>query len=282
MTTTTAAPTAPAPRWHEARAGRWRIASRVWQRHDTTGRRPVVLVHGLVISSAYLVPLAQHLAVRRTVHALDLPGFGRSRDPRPDRALDTRELGQALIDWLDARGLRDVALVANSYGNQIAAEVALRRPDLVGALVLLAPTMDPRARRYDEQLRRWRMEMKTQTGALQRLMVRDYLRAGLGRAIATFRHAMADAIEDKLPFLDVPALVVHGSEDPMVEDRWAREVADLLPDAQRRRLPGATHAINHEQPLQTARVVAAFLDDLDDTDGERRPTAGRPSPVRAA
>ncbi|MFA9443991.1 alpha/beta fold hydrolase [Egicoccus sp. AB-alg6-2] len=247
----------PTPRWHEVRAGRWRVASRVWQRFDTTGRRPVVLVHGLVVSSAYHVPLAEHLAREWTVHAPDLPGFGRTEGPA--EALDTRDLARALIAWMDARGLADAAVVANSYGCQVAAEALMARPDLAGRLVLLGPTIDPRARRYDEQLRRWRREMKTQSGSLQRLLFRDYLRAGLGRAVATFRHAMNDAIEDKLPHLEVPTLVIRGSRDPIVDDRWAEEVAGLLPDGERVRLPGATHAINHEMPLQTARVVAAFL-----------------------
>ncbi|MFA9432962.1 alpha/beta fold hydrolase [Egicoccus sp. AB-alg2] len=261
MATHTAAHAPPSPRWHEVRAGRWRTASRIWQRHDTTGRRPVVLVHGLVVSSAYHVPLAERLAGRWTVHAPDLPGFGRSE--RPEQALDTRGLGRALIDWMDARGLTGTALVANSYGCQVVAEALLARPDLADRLVLLGPTMDPRARRYDEQLRRWRLEQKTQSRALQRLLVRDYLTAGIPRALATFRHAMNDAIEDKLPYLDAPALVVRGTRDPIVEDRWAVEVSRLLPDARLCRLPGATHAVNHEMPLQTARVVTHFLDNPD-------------------
>jgi len=264
---------AATPRWQLASAGRWRVASRVWEPPTARGGRPVVLVHGLVVSGDYHVPLAERLATRRSVHAPDLPGFGRSADPPLERALPTRDLARALIDWCDAGGLSDVALVANSFGCQIATEAVLRRPDLAGALVLLAPTMDPRARRYGEQLRRWRMEMKTQSGALQRLMVRDYLRAGIPRALVTFRHAMHDRIEQRLPHLDLPALVVRGTNDPIVEDQWAAEVADLLPRGELRRLPGATHAVNHEQPLQTARVVAAFLDEVDATDPGRRAAA---------
>jgi 2-hydroxy-6-oxonona-2,4-dienedioate hydrolase len=44
-----------------------------------------------------------------------------------------------------------------------------------------------------------------------------------------------------------------------VPQRWAQEVTDLLPDAELAVLPGATHAVNHEQPLQTARVIERFL-----------------------
>jgi pimeloyl-ACP methyl ester carboxylesterase len=148
--------------------------------------------------------------------------------------------------------------VANSYGCQVATEALLLQPVLAGRLVLLGPTMDPRLRRYGAVLRRWARE--PQSRALQRLLVREYLSAGLGRAVATLRHALDDAIEDRLPHLALPTLVVRGTRDPIVADDWARRVVDLLPDAQLRRLPGATHAINHDMPRQTAWVLRHFLD----------------------
>jgi 2-hydroxy-6-oxonona-2,4-dienedioate hydrolase len=241
--------------------GGLRINERSWIPRAASDPRPVVLVHGLVVSSGYLAPLARHLARRRPVHAPDLPGFGRS--DRPDRALDTHELGLALADWLDTRGFEDATLVANSYGCQIASETALAQPDRVGRLALLAPTIDRGARRWPEQLRRWRREQATQSSALRRIMTRDYLRAGLGRALATARHAMGDRIEQRLPHHDLPVLVARGSRDPIVSAAWAREVTTLLPHAHLATLPGATHAIPHEMPLQTARVVEHFLDTHD-------------------
>jgi 2-hydroxy-6-oxonona-2,4-dienedioate hydrolase len=42
---------------------------------------PVVLVHGLVVSSRYMVPLAEVLARWFDVYAPDLAGFGRSEKP---------------------------------------------------------------------------------------------------------------------------------------------------------------------------------------------------------
>jgi 2-hydroxy-6-oxonona-2,4-dienedioate hydrolase len=242
------------------RVGPHEVASRVWQGPTGPGAaraRPVVLVHGMVVSSRYHVPLGDLLARRRPVHAPDLPGYGES--DQPDRHLDTRELGRELAAWLDASELRTVDLVGNSYGCQVVAETAMARPDLVHRLVFLGPTMDRRGRQLDEQLRRWRMESKTQSPDLQRILARDYAAAGLARARATLRHALEDAIEDKLPFLEAPTLVVRGTRDPIVPQRWAQEVTDLLPDAELAVLPGATHAVNHEQPLQTARVIEHFL-----------------------
>jgi 2-hydroxy-6-oxonona-2,4-dienedioate hydrolase len=233
------------------------IAVRTWP--GGSDGRPAVLVHGLVVSSRYHVPVGDRLARRRPVLAPDLPGFGAS--DRPSGHPDTRALGGLLARWLDAADLGPVALVANSYGCQIATHTALARPDLLDRLVLLGPTMDPRGRRVGEQLRRWARESRTQTSALQRILLRDYAKAGPRRALATFRHALADRIEDRLPHLHTPTLVVRGTRDPIVPQRWAEEAAGLLPDGQLAVLPGATHAVNHEQPAQTARVLDRFLSD---------------------
>jgi 2-hydroxy-6-oxonona-2,4-dienedioate hydrolase len=234
-----------------------RIAARTWAGPTGSGAVPVVLVHGLVVSSRYHVPLGDRLARDRPVLAPDLPGFGHSA--RPDHHLDTGELAAVLARWLDRVVPDGAAVVGNSYGCQVATHAALRRPDLIRRLALLGPTMDPHGRTVGEQVRRWRRESKTQTSALQRLLLGDYLRAGLRRALATFRHALDDAIEERLPLLEMPTLVVRGTRDPIVPQRWAVEATALLPDGQLRVLPGATHAINHEQPLATARVLRPFL-----------------------
>jgi 2-hydroxy-6-oxonona-2,4-dienedioate hydrolase len=246
--------TAPAHAWVRATVDGREMAARAW-RGDRTP--PIVLVHGLVVSSRYMVPLAEHLAPAWEVWAPDLPGFGRSDKPR--RALDIRELGRVLGAWMDATGLADAVLVGNSFGCQVVAETVLQRPDLARRLVLLGPTVDPALRSVPAQLRRWRQEQKTQTRALKRIQVRDYARAGIPRAVATFRHALADRIEDKLPLLDQPTLVCRGTRDPIVEQRWAEQVTALLPHGRLAVLPGATHAVNHEQPAQTARVIRLFL-----------------------
>jgi 2-hydroxy-6-oxonona-2,4-dienedioate hydrolase len=232
------------------------MAARTWVTEPPRAE-PVVAVHGLVVSSAYMAPLAELLANDRDVLAPDLPGFGAS--DKPAETLDVRGLARALAGWVDVVGLRDVVLLGNSFGCQIVAEAVLQRPDLVSRMVLLGPTMQPSLRSVPAQLRRWRKEQRTQSLRLKALQVRDYSRAGIPRAIATFRHALHDRIEEKLPLLDQPALVVRGTNDPIVEQEWAETVADLLPSGRLAVLPGATHAVNHEQPAQTARAITRFL-----------------------
>ncbi|HEY1404550.1 MAG TPA: alpha/beta fold hydrolase, partial [Pyrinomonadaceae bacterium] len=95
---------------------------------------PVVLVHGLVVSSLYMLPTAERLATFFRVFAPDMPGFGKS--DKPLRALDVPELADALVAWMDAAGLVQPVLVGNSLGCQVIANVAARNPHRVAGVVL--------------------------------------------------------------------------------------------------------------------------------------------------
>lgn len=100
-------------------------------------RLPVILVHGLGMSSRYMIPIARHLAPLLRVYAPDLPGFGLSEKPR--RAFTVRELADALAAWMHAVGVKRAAFVGNSLGCEVLLELALVHPQLVDRLVLQGP-----------------------------------------------------------------------------------------------------------------------------------------------
>ncbi len=77
-------------------------------------RVPFVLLHGLVISSLYMIPLAECIAETHEVHALDLPGFGRSEGPRD--VLSIPQLADWVLAWMSEVGLQQAHGVGNSLG----------------------------------------------------------------------------------------------------------------------------------------------------------------------
>ncbi|MDQ6655766.1 MAG: alpha/beta hydrolase, partial [Verrucomicrobiota bacterium] len=84
---------------------------------------PFLLLHGLVISSLYFIPLAEVIAAAGCeVHALDLPGFGRSEGPH--EVLSVAQMAEWAIEWLAARGIPRCHIIGNSLGCEIAAYVA--------------------------------------------------------------------------------------------------------------------------------------------------------------
>jgi len=101
---------------------------------------PVVLVHGLAGSWRWWRLCVPALAERRTVYAVDLPGFGDLRRQRCSLA----EAPDFLRNWMDAVDLESAALLGHSMGAAICARVAAAMPQRVPRLVLVAPAIDLR------------------------------------------------------------------------------------------------------------------------------------------
>lgn len=217
---------------------------------------PVVLVHGIGVAGRFMVPIAGILATHRQVLAPDLPGFGESG--KPARVLNLAELADFLAEWTRALGLGKAAFLGNSFGCQVVVELALRHSGLVERLVLQGPTVDPRARSALRQVVRWARNSRGEHYSQIPISVRDYRRCGARRLIGTFRYALEDRIEEKLPRVRVPALVVRGTRDPIVPQRWAEEAASLLPMGRLAVIP-APHTAIYNAPEELARVVLPFL-----------------------
>lgn len=217
---------------------------------------PVVLVHGLAVSSRYFVPLARRLVERRTVLAPDLPGYGRSATPNHPFGID--ELADALREWLDLAGIESASLVANSMGCQIAVDLAVRAPERVRRMVLIGPTMDPSAPTIRAQWWGLIRDALREPIGLNVAEARDYLRMGPRRIVATARLALADEFALKLERVRQPALVVRGEHDQIVSQAWAERVAAGLPAARLVVVRGSPHATHWAHADEVARLVEEF------------------------
>jgi pimeloyl-ACP methyl ester carboxylesterase len=100
--------------------------------------RPVVLLHGLGGAAANWSEVAPGLAAAHRVVAIDLPGHGGSEPPPPRAGMEW--FADAVADVLDAERVREAIVVGHSFGGQVSLHLALRRPELVGAVLLVAPS----------------------------------------------------------------------------------------------------------------------------------------------
>ena len=241
-----------------ATVGRYQIRAMVTT--PRADRTPAVLVHGLGVSGRYWRPLARRLAPHRQVLVPDLPGHGRSPAGAPQ--LGVAAMAGVLEQWMGAVGISSAALVGNSLGCQIAAELAARWPARVAALVLCGPTVDPAARRAGIQLLRLARSAPVEHPALYPVVLADYLRAGPRRVLGELRLMLDHRIEEVLPRVRAPGLVIRGGFDRVVPRRWAAEVAALLPRGRLVEVPLAGHAAHFSRPGRVAAVVEDFLASL--------------------
>lgn len=102
-----------------------------------TGDTTLVLLHGYGESLLAWRALADPLATRYRVVALDLPGFGVS--DKPAHGYDLASMTARISAFIRTEARAPIVLVGHSMGGELAVSVALAHPDLVSGLVLIAP-----------------------------------------------------------------------------------------------------------------------------------------------
>ena len=102
---------------------------------DTVGSGPPLLIlHGLFVSSSNWRSVAGHLAGSHTVHCVDLRNHGAS--PWAD-TMDYAEMADDVLQLCDRLGLKAPAVMGHSMGGKTAMALALRHPQRVGRLIVV-------------------------------------------------------------------------------------------------------------------------------------------------
>src|SRR5439155_1135157 len=252
---------------------------------EVTGNgRPVVLVHGLGLSSALWNRMRDSFGAGYRLVLVDLRGAGRSHE------LERTDL--SLARWADdlAEVVRELeldrpVLVGHSLGASIVLKYALERPVEVGALVLLgaeanlsnlAPRMLAAAERIESVgLESWVDEFWSKTPPFSQLSLQrdpsildeyrarllenddvDYVRQC--RAIAS-----AESLADRLGEVAQPVLVVVGGSDDRTLPEHGRQLAQAIPRARLVELTDVGHTIPLEAPADSARAITDFLREVE-------------------
>ena len=249
---------------------------------------PVLAIHGLGGTKGSFLPTVAALSDRFRVVAVDLPGFGDSDKPI-GAPYDPRFFAEHMIDLLDTLGVDHADLIGNSLGGRVALEVALRAPERVRRLALLAPSLAwRRPRRWAPALRLVRPELglvqlaprAVVQGIVHRVIpgadegwtaagVDEFLRAYLtpaGRAAfyAAARQIYLEAPHGENGFwtrlrgIQSDALFVWGRRDTLVPIAFARHVAEALPQARHLELD-CGHVPQVELPRSTHDAISAFF-----------------------
>jgi pimeloyl-ACP methyl ester carboxylesterase len=102
--------------------------------YETYGTgRPLVLLHGGLMSGEMFEPILPALTERHQVITVDLQGHGRTADI--ERPIDVRLMADDIAALIDHLGLEKPDVVGYSLGGGVAFFTAVKYPDKVGKLV---------------------------------------------------------------------------------------------------------------------------------------------------
>jgi len=235
---------------------------------------PILLLHGLGVSGSVWQAFARRLAPRFAAVCPDLRGHGAS--DAPAKGYTPEGYAHDLSGLWESGPLQDPApVVGHSLGALVAVALAVRRPELISAVVLVDPPLDASRRATDvAEVRRLR---HVPAGELE-----QYLRAtnpGGGDLLAQYLAAQfrlaTDAAFDSLlaapagqpgtwsaaAALRQPCLVVQAdpSLDGALGDDAAGRFTASLPRGRLQKLPGASHAVHASQPARLAELILEFV-----------------------
>lgn len=220
---------------------------------------PLLVLHsagGLRLGRAH-----ELLAERRRLIAFQIPGFGVS--PVNERTQSMRELAHTLLQAIGALGLTRYALMGSSFGGRLAAWLAVAAGDRVEALVLSAPAAilpelpPPAAGSLEEMAALLYAHPERQPQPPLDPATREKHQALVRRILGPARDA---ELEAGLAALQVPALVLFGTEDRLTPPELGRIYSGLLPRCHVVLVYDAGHEIEQERPEAFAGLVGDFLD----------------------
>jgi 3-oxoadipate enol-lactonase len=235
------------------------------------GTTPILLMHALCMDRHYWRAVAPRLARRGQVIAYDLRAHGRARGGRPPQSLDQMADDAALL--MDRLQIEKADVYGASYGGAVAQHFALRHPDRVRALGLLATgartphgLLTARAAKAEsagmaaqvaESLHRWFLP---ESIAMNTWGVR-YARSRLLHArvedwAASWRTMAELDVLDRLSEIKAPTFVLSGVQDLSSYPELMRELADAIPDSRFVSIDPGTHMAVLEQ----SEAVAIELD----------------------
>jgi pimeloyl-ACP methyl ester carboxylesterase len=230
---------------------------------------------------------------RRRVIAMDLPGFGHS--PLPSWPISISAYARMLDQLLDVLEIDAAALVGNSMGGFIAAELAIAFPERVERLVLVSAagisTYDNRgmmralpvlrraeriltayaawvASKSDTVARRPRLRDATMNvvtrhpSQLPAALAAEQLRgSGKPGFLAALEANLTYDFRERLPEIACPTLIVWGADDRLITARDARVFAELIPDSRVVMYEDTGHMSMLERPAAFNALLKEFLDE---------------------
>jgi pimeloyl-ACP methyl ester carboxylesterase len=245
----------------------------------SSGPQTLVMVRGLGSNLTAWYEQTPEFARHFRVVVFDNRGAGRT--DKPDAPYSIRRMGDDVAGLMDALGIKRAALLGISMGGMIAQEFALAHQDRLSCLILACTNFggsaivsaDPNivaAVVAGEKANAEQRKLQTQAGfcddtiANRPEIIEKHNRVRMQYLIPPFAFMrQIGAIQEfdtgaRLGAIRVPTLVLTGSGDRLVPPANSRLIAERIPGAELKELPGG-HMFMIEYPSEFNSAVIEFI-----------------------
>ena len=233
----------------------------------------VLLLHGWGSSMEPYRPLMALLQQKYTVIALDLPGFGKTEEPKAPMNVD--DYVDFVLEFLKMFPVEKLSLVGHSFGGRVIIKMANRPlPFTIPKIVLIdsagikpQPSGKKTTKQTVYKMGKWfatrKLIARCFPGLLEKLRV-TFGSADYAAASPMMRQCLVRVVNEDLshllPGITPPTLLVWGENDTATPLEDAKTIEKLIPDAGLCVLSGAGHFSYLDRPGDFGVIANKFLE----------------------
>jgi pimeloyl-ACP methyl ester carboxylesterase len=202
----------------------------------------------------------------------NLPGFG--DEPCPQVPWGVEDYAEFVKNKMKSAGIKRPYILGHSFGGQVAAFLAANHPDMADKLILsgaaaLRPKQGFTKKLFSFLARTGEIIFKLPVIEKADIWMKkmfyyfstanDY--AGTSEVKKEiFKKISRQDLTHLLPKINVPTLVVWGTQDAYMPLASGRKIATLIPGAKLEVIEGGKHGLHIQQPENFLKIIKEFLD----------------------
>lgn len=235
--------------------------------------KAVLILPGWGTTINTYMPIINFLSTYNTVYCLDMPGFGESEEPNTSWNLD--DYVTFVIDFIKSQNINELSLIGHSNGGRIIIKLMneknlsfkVNKIILIGSAgIVHEKTLYQNSKVKLAKIGKNILELKPIKKIFPNLITK--LKNNFGsedykNASPIMKETLVQLINydlrEFLPNINVPTLLIWGSNDTATPISDGKLMEKLIPDAGLIRVENCSHYVFLEQPGYVNKIINTFL-----------------------
>lgn len=220
----------------------------------------LIYLHGWGQNIEMMIPIAKPFTKDYNVLIIDLPGFGKSSEPKSIWSLD--DYSELIHEFVKQLKLKKVVLIGHSFGGKISIVYASKYK--VEKLILLSSPYKVEIKKQPfkvkvlKRLAKFPGFKNLANYFKKKIGSTDYKNASPMMRDILVKHVNTD-LTDELKKISAPTIIIWGTNDVTVDISSAYEIEKLIKDAAVIAYEGLTHFAYLEDKQKTINIIKSFI-----------------------